>query len=173
MLKCMSGGTFSSFCYIARARLFCRSSLVVSGKKSEGLCNLDVSGSFSNSLNIHYFSAHLFPSARDLVVPAHKLIDATAEIICSLRTTVDSTDIASVRRSYTEDSSLSHTPSSLSFPLLTRPQMVLKQHTSAAFMKHRPISMYTALIYIAKLKGFFSCIVYAKLRIGFQVFREL
>lgn len=172
MLKCMSGGTFSSFRYIARVRLFCRSSLVVSGKKSEGLCNLDVSGSFSNSLNIHYFSAHLFPSARDLVVPAHKLIDATAEIICSLRTTVDSTDIASVRRSYTEDSSLSHTPS-LSFPLLTRPQMVLKQHTSAAFRKHRPISMYTALIYVAKLKGFFSFILHAELRIGFQVFREL
>lgn len=172
MLKCMSGGTFSSFRYIARVRLFCRSSLVVSGKKSEGLCNLDVSGSFSNSLNIHYFSAHLFPSARDLVVPAHKLIDATAEIICSLRTTVDSTDIASVRRSYTEDSSLSHTPS-LSFPLLTRPQMVLKQHTSASFRKHRPISMYTALIYVAKLKGFFSFILHAELRIGFQVFREL
>lgn len=172
MLKCMSGGTFSSFRYIARVRLFCRSSLVVSGKKSEGLCNLDVSGSFSNSLNIHYFSAHLFPSARDLVVPAHKLIDATAEIICSLRTTVDSTDIASVRRSYTEDSSLSHTPS-LSFPLLTRPQMVLKQHTSASFRKHRPISMYTALIYVTKLKGFFSFILHAELRIGFQVFREL
>lgn len=168
----MSGGTFSSFRYIARVRLFCRSSLVVSGKKSEGLCNLDVSGSFSNSLNIHYFSAHLFPSARDLVVPAHKLIDATAEIICSLRTTVDSTDIASVRRSYTEDSSLSHTPS-LSFPLLTRPQMVLKQHTSASFRKHRPISMYTALIYVTKLKGFFSFILHAELRIGFQVFREL
>lgn len=105
-------------------------------------------------------SARLFPSARDLVVSAHRRTDATAEIIVALG--LQQTPLILLRSicvGFRQEILYTRlTEPRYFFPVISSscrsPDGPETLRLGVAFRKCRPISMYTALICITKLNWF-------------------